>query len=65
MAKANSNISETCIRNADCVTETRMGNSILIVYGFYKPNTTVTASEKMMRVLRSEIAEAQVVGQRH
>ncbi len=65
MAKANSNISEKCIRNADCVTETRMGNSILIVYGFYTPNTTVTATEKMMRVLRSEIAEAQVVGQRH
>ena len=64
MAKANSNISEKCIRNADCVTETRMGNSILIVYGFYKPDATVTAAEKMMRILQAEIAEAQV-GQRH
>ena len=64
MAKANSNISEKCIRNADCVTETRLGNSILVVYGFYKPNATITAVEKMMRVLQSEIAEAQV-GQRH
>ena len=63
MAKANSNISEKCIRNADCVTETRLGNSILVVYGFYKPNATVTAAEKMMRVLRSELAETQV-GQR-
>ena len=64
MAKANSNISEKCIRNADCVTETRLGNSILIVYGFYKPNTTVTAVEKMIRVLQEEIAEAQAL-QRH
>ena len=64
MAKANSNISEKCIRNADCVTETRLGNSILIVYGFCKSNTSITAAEKMMRVLQSEIAEAQV-GQRH
>lgn len=64
MAKANSNISEKCIRNADCVTETRLGNSILIVYGFYKPSTTATAAEKMMRVLQSEIAEART-GQRH
>lgn len=46
------------------MTETRLGNSILVVYGFYKPTTTVTAAEKMMRVLRSEIAEAQV-GPRH
>ena len=64
MTNANSNASEKRIRNADCITETRMGKSILIVYGFCKPNTTVTASEKMMRVLQSEIAEAQV-GQRH
>ena len=64
MATENPNVSEKHIQNADCVTETRMGNSILIVYGFYKPNTAVTASEKMMRVLRSEIAEAQV-GPRH
>lgn len=64
MAKVNFNISEKHFRNADCVTETRMGNSILIVYGFCKPSTTVTAAEKMMRVLQSEIAETQV-GQRH
>ncbi|MCI7626329.1 MAG: chorismate synthase [Firmicutes bacterium] len=52
------------MQNADCVTETRLGNSILVVYGFYKPTTTVTAAEKMMRVLRSEIAEART-GQQH
>ena len=63
MATENLNVSEKHIQNADCVTETRMGNSILVVYGFYKPNATVTAAEKMMRVLRSELAETQV-GQR-
>lgn len=63
MATENLNVSEKHIQNADCITETRMGNSILVVYGFYKPNATVTAAEKMMRVLRSELAETQV-GQR-
>ena len=64
MAAENLNVSEKRIQNADCVTETRMGNSILIVYGFYKPTTSVTATEKMMRALQAEIAEAQV-WQRH
>ena len=63
MATENLNVSEKHIQNAECITETRMGNSILVVYGFYKPNATVTAAEKMMRVLRSELAETQV-GQR-
>ena len=63
MATENLNVSEKHIQNADCITETRMGNSILVVYGFYKPNATVTVAEKMMRVLRSELAETQV-GQR-
>ena len=64
MATENLNVSEKHIQNADCITETRMGNSILVVYGFYKPNATVTAAEKMMRALRSEIAETRT-GQRH
>ena len=64
MVAENLNVAKKHIQNADCVTETRLGNSILVVYGFYKPNTTVTAVEKMMRVLQSEIAEAQI-GQRH
>lgn len=64
MTTENLTTSEKHNRNADCVTETRMGNSILIVYGFYKPTTSVTATEKMMRVLQAEIAEAQV-WQRH
>lgn len=64
MENLNSNVQKTHFLNADCVTETRLGNSILVVYGFCKPNTTVTAAEKMMRVLQSEIAETQT-GQRH
>ena len=64
MAAENLNVAKKHRRNADCVTETRLGNSILIVYGFYKPSTTATAAEKMMRVLQSEIAEART-GQRH
>lgn len=60
MENSSSNVQKTRIRNADCVTETRLGNSILVVYGFYKPNATVTAAEKMMRVLQSEIAETKV-----
>ena len=64
MATENLNVSEKHIQNADCVTETRMGNTILIVYGFCKSNTSITAAEKMIRVLQAEIAEAQV-GQRH
>ena len=64
MENLNSNVPRTHIPNADCVTETRLGKSILVVYGFYKPTTTVTAAEKMMRVLQSEIAEIQI-RQRH
>ena len=64
MAVENLNVPEKHRRNADCVTETRRGNSILVVYGFYKINTTITAAEKMMRVLQAEIAEAQT-GLRH
>lgn len=60
METENLNVSEKHIQNADCVTEMRMGNSILVVYGFFKPNTTVTATEKMIRVLQSEIAETKV-----
>ena len=64
MAAENLNVAKKHSRNADCVTETRLGNSILIVYGFCKSNTSITAAEKMMRVLQEEIAEAQAL-QRH
>ena len=40
-------------RRPDCVTEIRMGNSVLIVSGFFKENSTETAADKMARVLEA------------
>ena len=41
----------TTERRPDCVTEIRMGNSVLIVSGFFKEGATATAADKMMKVL--------------
>jgi len=41
-------------RRPDCVTEVRMGGTILTVSGYFKQNTTDTAVDKMMRVLKAE-----------
>ena len=43
-------------RRPDCVTEIRMGNTVLIVSGFFKKDTTDTAADKMMKVLEAEAA---------
>ena len=43
-------------RRPDCVTEIRMGNTVLVVSGFFKKDTTVTAADKMMKVLEAETA---------
>lgn len=43
-------------RRPDCVTETRMGNTVLVVSGFFKKDTTATAADKMMKVLEAETA---------
>lgn len=43
-------------RRPDCVTEIRMGNSVLVVSGFFKEDTTATAADKMMKVLEAETA---------
>lgn len=40
-------------RRPDCVTEIRMGNSVLVVSGYFKKDTTTTAADKMARVLES------------
>ena len=40
-------------RRPDCVTEIRMGNSVLVVSGFFKKDTTTTAADKMARVLEA------------
>ena len=43
-------------RRPDCVTETRIGNTILVVSGFFKEGATDTAADKMMKVLEAEAA---------
>ena len=45
-------------RRPDCVTEIRMGNTVLVVSGFFKKDTTATAADKMMKVLEAETAAA-------
>ena len=44
---------------ADCVTEIRVGNSVLVVSGYFKENTTATAADKMMKVLEAEARAGQ------
>ena len=44
---------------ADCVTEIRIGTSVLVVSGFFKKDTTSTAADKMARVLEAEAAATQ------
>ena len=46
-------------RRPDCVTEIRMGNSVLVVSGFFKQGSTETAADKMGRVLEAEAAATQ------
>ena len=46
-------------RRPDCVTEIRMGNSILTVSGFFKQGATDTAADKMMKVLEAEASTGQ------
>ena len=40
-------------RRPDCVTEIRMGNSVLVVSGYFKKDTTTTAADKMARGIGS------------
>ena len=46
-------------RRPDCVTEVRMGNTILTVSGYFKQDATDTATDKMMKVLAAESAAQQ------
>ena len=52
----NTNPNRTEERRPDCVTEIRMGNTVLVVSGYFKKDTTATAADKMMRVLEAETA---------
>ena len=46
-------------RRPDCVTEIRMGNSVLVVSGFFKQGSTETAADKIVRVLKAEAVTTQ------
>ena len=52
MTKTTSKTSAT--RRPDCVTEVRMGNTILTVSGYFKQDAKDTATDKMMKVLEAE-----------
>ena len=52
MTKTTSKSSTT--RRPDCVTEVRMGNTILTVSGYFKQDAKDTATDKMMKVLEAE-----------
>ena len=41
-------------RRPDCVTEIRMGNSVLVVSGYFKKGTTTTAADKIEKLLKHE-----------
>ena len=43
-------------RRPDCVTEIRIGNSVLVVSGFFKQDSTETVADKMEKVLQAEAA---------
>ena len=43
-------------RRPDCVTEVRMGNTVLAVSGYFKKDAAATAADKMMKVLEAEAA---------
>ena len=41
-------------RAPDCVTEVRMGSTVLTVSGYFKQSATETAADKMEKVLKAE-----------
>ena len=41
-------------RAPDCVTEVRMGNTVLTVSGYFKQSATETAADKMEKVIKAE-----------
>ena len=42
-------------RRPNCVTEVRMGNTVLTISGCFKRDATDTAADKMAKVLEAEI----------
>lgn len=58
MTDRKQNTARTDTRRPDCVTEVRMGNTVLVVSGYFKRDATATAADKMMKVLEAETAAA-------
>ena len=56
MTENKQNNNDRTDRRPDCVTEIRMGNTVLVVSGFFKKDTKATAADKMMKVLEAETA---------
>ena len=54
MTHTPSKTNTTSIRRPDCVTQLRMGNTVLTVSGYFKQDTTDTAADKMAKVLEAE-----------
>ena len=54
MTDTPSKTNTTSTRRPDCVTEIRMGNTVLTVSGYFKQDTTDTAADKMEKVLEAE-----------
>ena len=46
-------------RPPDCVTVTRIGNTILTVNGFCNPNAKETVDDKLFRIMKAEIMRNQ------
>ena len=42
-------------RRPDCVTEIRIGNSVLVVSGYFKQDTTATAADKMLKCWKRKL----------
>lgn len=59
MGNKKQNTASPTDRRPDCVTEIRMGNTVLVVSGFFKEGSTETAADKMMKVLEAESAAGQ------
>lgn len=55
----NRSTTATTARRPDCVTEVRRGNTVLVVSGYFKQDTTATATDKMMKVLEAEARAGQ------
>ena len=45
-------------RPPDCVTVTRIGDTILTVNGYCDPNARETAEDKLVRIIKAEAAKA-------